>query len=455
MMVEKFKLLKSFTLLYVEDDKDMQSYMSSLLSDEVKQLYQAIDGEQGLQLYKDKKPDIILSDISMPKMSGLKMSHAIKELDSHQPILLLSAFEEVANLKEAINIGINGFIAKPIVDINKLLNMLEDIAIALQNQFDAKKLKIQEKKAQDQFRLLASVFANSQEGIFITDKNNRFVDVNTACLKLTGYLREEVIAHTPSLFSSGLQSAEFYRQMWESLNDNSHWNGNIWNRKKSGEVYSERLSIDAVKDDKGELLHYVAVFYDITYIKKHQAELEYIAYNDALTQLPNRLLLHDRMQQALAKAKRSEQMLAVCYLDLDGFKPVNDSFGHGTGDKVLIEVARRLRNSMRSGDTIARIGGDEFILLMTDLASMLELKQILNRLLEAISYPYDFTDKIKDKIDSISVSIGVTTFPADDSEADMLLRHADQAMYLAKQQGKNQYCFFADIDTYTKINKVS
>ncbi|MBE9525508.1 MAG: diguanylate cyclase [Proteobacteria bacterium] len=443
-------LLQNFTLLYVEDDEDMQTYMNSLLCDEVKQLYQAIDGEEGLQLYKDKKPDIILSDISMPKMSGLKMSQAIKELDKHQPILLLSAFEEVESLKEAINIGINGFIAKPIVDINKLLDMLEDIASALQNQLDAKKFKIQQQKVQDQFRLLASVFANSQEGILITDKDNRIIDVNSACLKLTGYTREEVLGNDPRLYSSDKHPPEFYKKMWQSLKKMGHWNGEIWNRKKSGEIYSERLSIDTVTNNKGELQHYVAVFYDMTYIKKHEAELEYIAYNDALTQLPNRLLLHDRMQQALSNARRSEKILAVCYLDLDGFKPVNDSFGHKAGDMVLIEVARRLRNSMRSGDTTARIGGDEFILLMTNFASIPELKKVLDRILMSISQPYVFADEIEEKINSISVSIGVTTFPADDGEADILLRHADQAMYIAKQQGKNQYHFFENIDTCSK-----
>ncbi len=301
----------------------------------------------------------------------------------------------------------------------------------------------QRKKAQEQIRLAASVFAHSQEGILIADKNNQIVDVNPACLKLTGYTREDVIGKTPSLFASGTQSKEFYAQMWKILLDTGHWQGEIWNRKKSGEIYSEHLSIDVVSDDKGNIQHFVAVFYDITYLKEHQAELEHIAYNDALTDLPNRLLLRDRMQQALSKAKRGKKILAVCYLDLDGFKPVNDSYGHKVGDGILVEVAKRLLNTVRADDTVARIGGDEFVLLMQDIEVIGELKQALERILVAISSDYCVTqgEKIL-KINSISASIGVTLYPYDNNEADLLLRHADQAMYQAKQRGKNRYSFF-------------
>lgn len=438
--------LENFTLLYVEDDQNMQSYMKSFLHDEVKEFYQANNGEEGLAVYRDKKADIILSDIRMPKMTGLKMAQIIKELDKHQPVLLLSAFEDIEVLKDAINIGINGFVAKPVEDITKLLGMLESIAFNLQNEVDAKNLKLEEQKVQDQMRLLASVFANSQEGILIADRNNRIIDVNPACLKISGYTRDEVIGNTPAMFGSGKNPPEFYAKMWKSLVDSGHWNGEMMNRKKTGEIYSERLSIDTVTDNKGELQHYVAVFYDMTYIKKHEAELEYIAYNDILTKLPNRLLLHDRMKQALSKANRNEKMLAVCYLDLDGFKAVNDNFSHTAGDMVLIELARRLEDAVRSGDTVARIGGDEFILLITDISTIDELKQILNRILITISCSYVLSDDKTVNVDFISASIGVTIYPVDKSEADILLRHADQAMYLAKQRGKNQYKFFQAID---------
>ena len=294
------------------------------------------------------------------------------------------------------------------------------------------------KAAQDQLRLAASVFTHSQEGIIITDANNCIVDVNPACLQMTGYSREEMLGANPSLLSSDKQSQEFYDEMWKTLAESGHWQGEVINRRKSGEVYSEWLSIDTMYDDKGRLQHYVAVFSDITYIKEHKARLEQIAYNDALTGLPNRLLLRDRMQQALAQAKRHERLVAVCYLDLDGFKPINDSYGHKAGDQVLIEMGRRLQQAVRTGDTVARLGGDEFVLLMLDLYSIGELEQILGRLLQAIMQPFALPDENV----TVSASIGIALHPLDDSEADTLLRHANQAMYEAKQQGKNRYSFF-------------
>jgi diguanylate cyclase (GGDEF)-like protein/PAS domain S-box-containing protein len=436
-------LLENFTLLYVEDNNDMQHIMKSFLEDEVKALFQAHNGAQGLQYYKNKKPDIILTDFNMPKLNGLEMSRAIKKLDHHQPILLLSALDDIEILKEAINIGINGFVSKPVEEIKILLDLLENIASALQNANDLEVHKIKELKSLAQLRLSASVFTNSQEGILITDKNNCIVDVNPACLKLTGFSKEEVVGNTPTLFSSGVQSPEFYSQMWKALIDMGHWQGELWNRKKSGQVYPERLSISRVLDENGKLQHNVAIFHDITYLKEHEAQLEHIAYNDALTSLPNRLLLHDRMQQALSKARRNKKLFAVCYLDLDGFKPINDAHGHKTGDQVLVEVAQRLQNAVREGDTVSRIGGDEFVLLMLDIDHIGEVQQVLDRILIMVSNAYILSEEIEIKaINSISASIGVTLYPEDESEADLLLRHADQAMYHAKQRGKNCYSFF-------------
>ncbi|NOQ64321.1 MAG: EAL domain-containing protein, partial [Methyloprofundus sp.] len=299
------------------------------------------------------------------------------------------------------------------------------------------------KFAQEQMRLAASVFANSQEGIFICDKDSRIIDLNPACERLTGYAREEIIGRTPSMFKSDLQDAKFYTKLWDTLTKTGHWQGEVWNRNKSGDLYSERLSIDIVYDDKGALQNYVAVFYDTTYLKEHEKQLEFIAYHDALTRLPNRLLLQDRLQLALAKAKRSGKLLAVCYLDLDGFKPVNDTYGHKIGDKVLVEAAQRMQEAVRADDTVSRIGGDEFVLLMQDIAHIEELEQALQRILDIISSSYSFYEEgCILEVGSISASIGVTLYPDDNSDADILLRHADQAMYRAKYYGKNQYSFF-------------
>ena len=293
--------------------------------------------------------------------------------------------------------------------------------------------------AEEAQRLASSVFKHSQEGILVTDMDNRIIDVNPAFFTLTGFTREELIGQNPKVLSSGSHTKEFYAKMWGSINEQGNWLGEVINRKKSGELFTERLSIDAVKDEKGELQHYVGVFSDISYLKKQELELERVAYSDALTGLPNRLLLHDRMQQAINQAERHKKMVAVCYLDLDGFKPINDQFGHKAGDEVLVEVASRLQKILRNEDSVARLGGDEFVLIMLNLHSVFELEQLVERVLHIVAEPYIL---LSGQSVAVSASIGIALYPLDESEPDTLLRHADQAMYTAKKRGKNQFSFF-------------
>ncbi|TNF95188.1 MAG: sensor domain-containing diguanylate cyclase [Gammaproteobacteria bacterium] len=296
----------------------------------------------------------------------------------------------------------------------------------------------EEKLAQEQLRLAANVFAVSQNGVIITNTDNRILDVNPACLRMTGYSRQELLGENPSIFSSGKHTPEFYREMWQTLKEEGHWEGEVWNRKKTGEIYSEQLKINAVNDENGKLQHYVAIFHDISYLKEREAELKHIAFSDILTGLPNRLLLYDRMQQAILKTNRSEERIAICYLDLDDFKPINDTYGHYAGDQVLIEVANRLKDAIRSNDTAARIGGDEFVLLLQDITDTGELEELLQRILKVVSEPY----KMPFATITISASIGIALQQREDCEADLLLQYADQAMYDAKGRGKNQYSFF-------------
>ncbi len=294
------------------------------------------------------------------------------------------------------------------------------------------------KQNEEQLRLAASVFANSQEGILISDADNRIIDVNPAFTRLTGYSRQEVLGEDPKLLSSGKHDSDFYADMWESINRRGEWRGEIWNKRKSGEVYAELLSIGAVKDDDGRLQHYVGAFTDITLLKQHEADLDRIAHYDVLTSVPNRRLLDDRMEQAIARARRHGKSLAVCYLDLDGFKPINDQYGHEAGDHVLVEIARRLQSVSRSDDTVARLGGDEFVLLWNDIGAEADCVQGLERVLEKVAEPI----LVGDEPMSVSASIGVTLYPDDDVDPDSLLRHADHAMYSAKQLGKNRYQMF-------------
>jgi diguanylate cyclase (GGDEF)-like protein/PAS domain S-box-containing protein len=292
------------------------------------------------------------------------------------------------------------------------------------------------KRAVEDLRIIASVFDNSQEGILITDANNVFLNVNPAFTQITGYTREEVIGKDPKMLSSGRQQDKtFYTSMWKALKRKRSWRGEIWNRRKSGEVFAELLSIAAICDDDGRVRHYVGVFTDISYLKAHEAELSQVAYYDALTGIPNRRLLADRMVQAIARAQRSGRMLFVCYLDLDGFKQVNDQYGHEAGDQLLVEVTRRLQDALRAGDTLARLGGDEFVVLFNDLAGERECRPILERILEIIALPV----VIGSHQVAVSASIGVSFHTSANEDGDTLLRQADQAMYVAKRTGKSRY----------------
>lgn len=283
-----------------------------------------------------------------------------------------------------------------------------------------------------------SLFNNAIEGICLTDAGERIVEVNPTLCQLTGYSREELLGKTPRIFSSGVQNCEYFATMWRSLLDTGQWQGELWNRNKAGELFATRLNIAAICNEGGELSYYLGIIADITATKLVQVELEKNANHDALTSLPNRILLMDRLHQAMAQAQRTRLLLAICYLDLDGFKPINDSHGHAAGDQVLIEVARRLNRSVRVGDTVARIGGDEFVLLLWGLDDLPECDKTLSRVISDISSPIVLDDWQA----RISVSVGVSIFPDDGVDSTTLIAQADSAMYRAKLAGGNRWRYF-------------
>jgi len=295
-----------------------------------------------------------------------------------------------------------------------------------------------QKESVEKLKLLARVFSDTHEGISITEPDGTIINVNPAFCDITGYSREEVIGQNPRMLSSEKQGPQFYAEMWQSLAENGYWQGEVWNRNKNGTLYAELLTISALNDDNGKTVNYLGIFTDITHTKEQQKELELMAHYDVLTKLPNRVLFYDRFLQALAHSKRAKTMLAVCFLDLDNFKPVNDTFGHNVGDQLLIEVAERIKRNIREEDTVSRQGGDEFTLLLGELNSFAPCEKMLKRMLETLSKPYF----IEGETITISASLGVTLYPQDNGDIDTLIRHADQAMYQAKLAGKNRYHLF-------------
>jgi diguanylate cyclase (GGDEF)-like protein/PAS domain S-box-containing protein len=295
------------------------------------------------------------------------------------------------------------------------------------------------RETEQRLRLAASMFTNAREGITITDPDGTILEVNEMFTKITGYDREEVIGKNPRILKSGLQSEEFYSSMWRSLVSEGQWSGEIWNRNKSGETYAETLDINAVRDSEGNVLRYVALFSDITQLKKHAQQLEHLTYYDVLTSLPNRALLADRLHQAMAQANRRKQFFAVAYLDLDGFKKINDQHGRDAGDRLLTSLAFDMKCALREGDTLARLGGDEFVAVILDLDDATSSTPVLDQLREAASEPV----QVGDVSLKVSASIGVTFFPQSEAaDPDQLLRQADQAMYQAKLAGGNRYHIF-------------
>ena len=283
-----------------------------------------------------------------------------------------------------------------------------------------------------------AVFENSYEAIMVANPERLITRVNAAFTRITGYTQEEVAGQSPRMLASGRHDARFFQDFWNALNTSDSWRGEIWNRRKNGDVFAVLQSVVAVRDVRGQVQHYVSVFADISRIKAHEAELDQVANYDPLTHLPNRRLLSDRLNQSILRADRSGKSSAICFLDLDGFKAINDTLGHAVGDQVLIGVAHNLNGVLRADDTLARLGGDEFVVLLSDVVSAEECSLILERMLEAVRLPV----RAGEHVVHVSASIGVSQYPSDNADPDMLLRHADMAMYLAKQAGKNRYQLF-------------
>ena len=298
------------------------------------------------------------------------------------------------------------------------------------------------KKEEESQRLAAAVFAYAKEGILITDTEGVILDVNQTFTEVTGYRRDEVIGKPPRILKSGRHDQAFYENMWRSLKEQFHWHGEIWNRRKNGEIYPEMLTISAVHGVDGKTQQYVGLFSDISEIKDYEQQLKRLAHYDPLTGLPNRVLLSDRLQQAMAQTTRRGQHIAVFYLDLDGFKQVNDQYGHQAGDQLLVALTQRMSQTLREADTLARIGGDEFVAIVLDLPTLSAAFVTADRLIRDVARPVQLGDWSV----QVSVSVGITFYPQDKAtSADQLLRQADHAMYEAKYAGKNRYCVFEDI----------
>ncbi|SDD78576.1 putative bifunctional diguanylate cyclase/phosphodiesterase [Aquimonas voraii] len=296
----------------------------------------------------------------------------------------------------------------------------------------------EEMQGLEEFRLAAAVLESAQQAVMITDLAGRILRVNPAFERITGYDADEAIGQTPRLLASGQQGQPFYERLWAALHEAGHWQGELVNRRRDGTLYTQQMTVSTVRDPQGRPSHYVAMFLDVSEAKSAAQQIQHLAHHDALTGLPNRLLLRDRLQQALAQSRRHGQCVAVLFIDLDHFKHVNDAHGHHVGDQLLQQAARRIGLALRGSDTVSRQGGDEFIALLPDLKDPQEATPVCRALLRALSTPFE----IEGHSLHLSASIGVASSPTDSEDIDTLLRCADMAMYEAKNAGRNRAQFF-------------
>ncbi|WP_260292667.1 EAL domain-containing protein [Sedimenticola hydrogenitrophicus] len=322
--------------------------------------------------------------------------------------------------------------------VDDLRNALRERRIALEH-------------SQENLHLAQQVIRASRDGIMVTDARGFIQSVNPAFTRITGYSAEESIGNTPALLKSGRHDAAFYQQMWSAVHSDGYWAGEVWNRRKNGEIYPEWLSINVIRNHEGEITKLAAILSDITDRKKSEEQIKNLAFYDVLTGLPNRRLFNDRLTVAIANAHRHDHLLGIVFIDLDLFKRINDTLGHGAGDQLLVEVARRIQREMREGDTAARMGGDEFTLLLQEIEDADAAVAMVHRIIGAIAKPITLANNTL----YITASIGISIYPHDGNNSETLIRNADTAMYRAKDDGRNSYQLYTATMNATSLEHLA
>lgn len=418
-------------ILIVEDvPVDAELMVLQLKDDGLNFEWQRVQNEQDFLQALDTRPDLILTDWCLPQFSGLKVLELLHNRDNDIPVVVVSGSigEEIAI--DALQKGAFDYVLK---------DRPARLGAAIRHALEEKELRDERKRYLEKLRLADQVFESTGEGIIVTDIDANIVAVNPAFEQITGYTKIEVLGKNPRILKSNHQDRSFFFELWNTLLGTGHWRGEVWNRRKNGEVYPEWLTISAVKNSEGATTHFVGVFNDISSVKEAQAQLDFLAHHDALTHLPNRTLFRDRLGHALIHAQRENKNLVVLFLDLDRFKTINDTLGHPVGDDLLKQAAERMQQAIRADDTLARLGGDEFVLLLEDDSTAHHAVIVAHKLLQIFNRPMFIDDHTL----TVTASIGIALFPHDGKDVDTLLKHADLAMYQAKQQGRNTYQFFS------------
>jgi len=417
------------SILIVDDVPDNIHIVASLLRDTGYRMDFAIDGASALEDVLETPYDLILLDVMMPQMDGFEVCRRLRENPdtSDIPVIFLTAKADQKSIVEGFNAGGVDYVTKPFNGGELLARINTHM-----------KLKV----AQDELKLAYQVFHSLSEGVLITDAKNRIIKINPAFTQITGYTEEEVLGKDPSFLRSERTDKKSYEEMNRRLSDGGCWRGEIWSRRKSGQDYPEWISVSALRGWKGRVENHVGVFSDITQRKQSEELIEHQAHHDSLTGLPNRILLKKNLDHALDETRQAGGELALLFVDLDGFKEINDKYGHDVGDRMLAETAYRLQKSMRSSDVISRAGGDEFVAILPNLHERREAQVVASKIISLLEEPY----KVDDDICLISCSIGISIFPEDTEDPDLLITYADKAMYQVKRAGGAHSLFYAELD---------
>ncbi|MEW8230228.1 MAG: EAL domain-containing protein [Candidatus Thiodiazotropha endolucinida] len=432
----------SLNILIVEDLPYDAELMALRLRDEGFDLdYTRVQRESAYLEALEKSPDLILCDWHLPQFSGQRALSLLRQQNLDIPFIIVSGGIGEEAAVDALRQGANDYVLK---------DRPARLGEAVRRVLIDKQLRMAHRTAEEKLRLADRAFQNTAEGITVTDASGNIVSTNPAFEAITGYSHEEVLGQNPRVLKSGHHPDSFYKEMWDTLLLTGHWRGEIWNRRKNGDAYPEWLTISAVKDGNDETTHYVGVFTDISQIKEAQDQINFLAHHDALTRLPNRALFRERFDHALMHARRENASIALLFLDLDRFKTVNDTLGHPVGDQVLLEVSKRMNQIIRASDTLARLGGDEFVLLLEEQTDAQHAAVVARKLIDLFSRPMIIGEHEL----VVTASIGITLYPNDGDDPDKLIRHADRAMYEAKQQGRNTYRFFTQALTEGALERL-
>ena len=384
---------------------------------------------EGVRMATAAKPDVVLLDLSLPDSAGIATVQMMRSVVPDVPIIVLTGADDHQLAAAALEAGAQDYLVKGQFEHDALGRAIRHAVVR--------------QKLESRLRLFEAALNSAANGIVITDVSATVVWANPAFTRMTGISLVEAVGNKPSeMLNAGQQDAEFYHRMWETILDGRVWSGEVVNRRKDGSLYDEALTISPVTDINGRIQHFVAIKQDISERKATEERVQHLAHHDQLTDLPNRALLSDRLSQALAQVRRDRATLALMFLDLDQFKPVNDTLGHDVGDLLLKEVALRLKACVpRETDTVARLGGDEFVILLAQIERAMDAVLVAGKVLAALKRPFLIGPHALD----ISVSIGIAVYPQHGDDVGQLLKNADTAMYYAKKAGRNCYRFFRTV----------